>query len=299
MNNPNPFVPKGSLQDQQNKRRTQMKLGVLCVLAVSVAGLMAMLIQGCKQKPQEDQNPPADTNSAPAPDTNTPPADLSNSNQPPAPGTNGSVMVPSPNTGTVPPASNAAFTPSPIVTPPTPIVQQPVVPPAATPDLSGGSEYTVAKGDILAKIARKNGVSLKELMAANPDVKPTRLKVGQKLVIPAGGKSLTDTSAGTDTGAAADTGGESYKVKSGDTLAKIARTHHVKLKALIAANGLTSTKIKVGKVLKIPSKGEAPVVPVETPVAPPQPQPDNSLPAPPVPSVSAPAPAVPAVPAQH
>ena len=75
MNNPNPFVPKGSLQDQQNKRRTQMKLGVLCVLAVSVAGLMAMLIQGCKQKPQEDQNPPADTNSAPAPDTNTPPAE--------------------------------------------------------------------------------------------------------------------------------------------------------------------------------------------------------------------------------
>ena len=49
MNNPNPFVPQGSVLEQ-NKRRSRMKLAVFCVLAVSVCGLTAMLIQGCKRE---------------------------------------------------------------------------------------------------------------------------------------------------------------------------------------------------------------------------------------------------------
>ena len=48
MNNPNPFVPQGSLLEQ-NKRRSRLKLAVFCVLAVGVGGLAAMLIQGCKR----------------------------------------------------------------------------------------------------------------------------------------------------------------------------------------------------------------------------------------------------------
>jgi len=294
MNNPNPFVPKGSLLEQQNKRRTHMKLGVLCVLTVSVAGLMVMLIQGCKQK--TDENPPLDTNAAPVEDTNTPPADLSNSNQPPmaAPGGTNTTMAPEPLSSNTPVAQ---MTPSPIVNP-TPIAQPtPAVP--LTPD-TGGAEYVIAKGDTLGKIAKKNGVTLKALMAANPDVKPTRMKVGQKLAIPAGGKSLTDTTTSTDTGAVTDSGSVTYTVKSGDTLTKIAKTHHVKVKALQAANGLSTTKIKVGQKLKIPSKGGVPAVPVtEAPVAPSTV--DNStMPAPPVPQVStAPAASPSAPPAQH
>ena len=52
---------------------------------------------------------------------------------------------------------------------------------------AGGSEYVIVKGDSLAKIAKKNGVTLKALQAANPGVVPTKLKVGQKLTLPAGG----------------------------------------------------------------------------------------------------------------
>ena len=44
MSNPNPFVPKGSLLEQQSHRRSRLKLAVFCVLAVSVTGLVAMLI---------------------------------------------------------------------------------------------------------------------------------------------------------------------------------------------------------------------------------------------------------------
>jgi hypothetical protein len=79
MNNPNPFVPKGSLLEQQSKRRSRMKLAVLCVLVVGVAGLTAMLIQGCKREQVETgtlRRPP-DTNTVVV-DTNPPPMEASN-----------------------------------------------------------------------------------------------------------------------------------------------------------------------------------------------------------------------------
>ena len=45
----------------------------------------------------------------------------------------------------------------------------------------------------------------------------------------------------------------SYKVKSGDTLAKIARNHGTTIKAIKAANGLKTDHLKVGQSLKIPA----------------------------------------------
>ena len=54
-----------------------MKLGVFCVLAVSVAGLMAMLIQGCKRETETADNTDnsastVDTNAGRSMDTNAP-----------------------------------------------------------------------------------------------------------------------------------------------------------------------------------------------------------------------------------
>ncbi len=242
MNNSNPFVPQGSLLDQQNKRRSRMKLGVFCVLAVSVTGLLAMLIQGCKrEQPAEtaDNTLMADTNTA-ATDTNTPAYEASN---PP-------VVVP------------------PIATNPPPPVM--VAPPVVE---TAGAEYVVVKGDTLGKIAKKNGVSVKAIEAANPGVVPTKLKVGQKLSLPAGG-AVAPAAAAT-TMVDAGVGGESYTVKSGDTLTKIAKAHGTTVKAIESANNLTTTKIKVGQKLKIPAKAEAaapaPAPVVDTTVAPPVP----------------------------
>ncbi len=251
MNKSNPFVPKGSLLEQQSQRRFRLKFAVGCVLVVSVTGLVAMLIQGCKRAtPETEIQPPpfAETN---PPDTGT--------NPPPMVYTNPVVVTMPAN---------------PVVVP------EPVAPAA-------GSEYVVVKGDSLAKIAKKNGVTLKALEAANPGVVPTKLKIGQKLVIPAGGKSLTDTAAPT-TAAVGDAGTASYTVKSGDTLTKIAKAHGTTVKAIEAANGLTTTKISVGKKLKIPGKAEAaPVVatpaPVETLPAPPA-MPVTTVPAAPAPA---------------
>jgi LysM repeat protein len=250
MNNPNPFVPKGSLLEQQSARRSRLKLAVFCVLAVSVTGLVAVLIQGCKrEKPSDDTlNPPSldTTNLSMDTDTNPPLTEVSN---PPVP-------VPPPVTNT-PVVINSAM--------PVPQVDQ------GAP--TAGSEYVIVKGDTLAKIAKKNGVTLKALEAANPGVVPTKLKVGKKLTLPAGGSTSADATAPAAL-ASDDTGGVTYTVKSGDTLGRIAKHHGTTVKAIENANGLSTTKIKVGQKLKIPAKGET----------------ETAAPAPALPPVSAPAP---------
>jgi LysM repeat protein len=244
MNNPNPFVPKGSLLEQQSKRRSRMKLGVLCVLVVGAAGLMGMLIQGCKREQiSEPTPPPVDTNTVVV-DTNAPSVEASN---PP-------VAVP------------------PVVAPA----------PAPVPEVAG-TEYVVVKGDSFAKIAKKHGVSVKAIEAANPGVAPTKLKVGQKLSIPA---SAGGAAAPAVTGGPAATGSsmgeEAYTVKSGDTLTRIAKAHGTTVKAIRAENNLTTDHIKVGQKLKLPAKTEAVApAPVSAPVAPaPMREPGTTTPAP-------------------
>jgi LysM repeat protein len=251
MNNPNPFVPKGSLLEQQSQRRSRLKLAVFCVLAVSVTGLVAMLIQGCKrEKPSDELNalPPVDTNALAMAMTNTPVVD-----------TNPSVPMPPP----------VVSNPPPVIPPPQAIE-------------TAGSEYVVVAGDTLAKIAKAHGVSLKALESANPGVDPKKLHPKQKLVIPASTKSA-EVAPVAPTGAV-DAGGELYIVKNNDTLGKIAKKHGTTVKAIQAANNLSTTKIHVGDKLKIPAKTET---------AAPAPAADTTS-APALPPMSAPTPGAPA-----
>ena len=236
MNNPNPFVPKGSILEQQSKRRSRLKLAVFCVLAVSVAGLAAMLIQGCKREQPSDttdnSTPTIDTNTVAAADTNAPAIDTN----------------------------------PPVATPPVAVTP----PPVATAE----TEYGVVNDDTLGKIARKNGVTLTALEAANPGVVPTKLRVGQKLSIPAGTGDVTAPAAAAVDSTGASAGGEVYVVKSGDTLTRIARHYGTTVKAIESENNLSATRIIVGQKLKIPAKAEvaAPVAaapePAPAPVTP-------------------------------
>jgi LysM repeat protein len=278
------------------------------VLGVCVIGLVGLLIQGCKREepPVLDNTGSTDTNSTAAVDTNTPPSapdtNLVTTAVPPAPAGNAPVGAPG-----APVAGAPAGAPPSIPQPAQqPLPLPPVPGPSATVDTgapaAGGTEYTIAKGDTLGKVAHHNGVSLKALLAANPGVSPTKLKIGQKITIPAGGTGVgngavagaTATAATAD--ASADGGFVTYTVKSGDSLRKIAKAHHTTVKAIQAANHLTTTAIKVGHKLKIPSKAAAPAAPVAAPVdttpvpaaiPAPAPQPASAAPV----SVPAPAPA--------
>ena len=242
MKNSNPFVPQGSILEQQSKRRSRLKLAVFCVLTVSVTGLAVMLIQGCKRElPPEvtdTTTPMIDTNLVTNVDTNLPPVVDTN---PPA---------------YVPPV---VTTPPPTYTAPEPV----------------GTEYVVVKADTLDKIAKKNHVTVKALQAANPGVIPTKLKIGQKLVIPGG--AVTPTLAAPES-TGVSSGSETYTVKSGDNLSKIAKSHGTTVKAIQAENNMTTTSIKAGQKLKIPAKAAAvapapvvepaPVAPAPAPAAP-------------------------------
>lgn len=62
------------------------------------------------------------------------------------------------------------------------------------------------------------------------------------------------SSAATSSAPSATSSGISYKVKSGDSLEKIAKLHQTTIQAIKEANGLTTDRIVVGKILIIPDK---------------------------------------------
>jgi peptidoglycan endopeptidase LytE len=126
----------------------------------------------------------------------------------------------------------------------------PVTPPTASP----ASDYVIVKGDTFSTIAKKFHVSIKALQEANPTVEPTKLKIGQPIHIPASTGTPTTTSTTAVTTPDASGAGQTYSVKSGDTLIKIAGQFGVTSKALRSFNGLKTDKIVVGQKLKIPPK---------------------------------------------
>lgn len=228
MNNQSPLIPQGSLQEQRNKGRARVKIAVFLVLTIHGIGLMALLMQGCKKEPDTGS-----TTSAAAPEqTNNTPAFVEPTNTPPA-------------------ATNVVETPTNAV-PPAPVeaVQPPPTPPAT------GTDYVIVKGDTFSTIHQKFHVSIKALQEANPSVEPTKLKIGQTIHIPAP-TVLAATGTGATSGATSgDTSskGQSYTVKSGDSLTKIAGEFGVTVKALRSFNGLKTDKIVVGQKLNIPAK---------------------------------------------
>ncbi len=227
MNNESPLIPQGSLLEQKNKGRARVKIAVFVVLAIHGLGLMALLMQGCGN-PKEANPPLAEitTNAAPQFEQTT--------NQPIAP--------PETNTPPVMVQTNTSPTPP----------EVPVMPPTVTP-AGTGTEYSIAKGDTIGALAKKFHVTVNAIKEANPGVEPTKLKIGQKLVIPAasaGGSTAAGGGAGT-TGAGE---GQTYTVKSGDSLTKIASQFGTTVKAIRAANSLKTDKIRVGQQLKVPAK---------------------------------------------
>jgi len=102
----------------------------------------------------------------------------------------------------------ATPTPAPSTATPTPETEAPSASPtparetaSPTPKSAppGGGEnagvHIVQSGDTLVGIAKQYGVSVDALKAANPDVDPRTLRIGQRLVIPTGGTPPTLTAA--------------------------------------------------------------------------------------------------------
>jgi LysM repeat protein len=228
MNTPSPLVPQGTLPDRGKSR---IRIIVFAIIAAHVFMLGVFLIAGCKktstETAQQEPVPPV-----------TQPVE-----PPPVPAT-----VP---TNMPPVQSSLAGGPPPVladtnVAPPPPAAENII---ATTSALT---EHTIMKGDTFAVLAKKYGVTTKAMETANPGVNPTRLKIGQKIKIPAAKQAANGTAA--TNGSASTEGQKIYVVKSGDNLMKIAKTYGVTAKQLRSYNNLTTDAIKVGQKLKIPPK---------------------------------------------
>jgi LysM repeat protein len=92
---------------------------------------------------------------------------------------------------------------------------------------------TVKKGDVLAKIAKANGTTVKEIMDLN-HLKSTVLHIGQKLKIPKLKAALFQE----------DDHLEFYTIRPGDNLWIIASKHSLKLSDLKRLNQLDDEKAK-------------------------------------------------------
>jgi cell wall-associated NlpC family hydrolase len=106
-------------------------------------------------------------------------------------------------------------------------------------------QYKVKKGDTLAKIAKKNGVSVQSLRAAN-DLNGNALRLKQTLVIPKEGKKLS-----VKTAKASSAKETCYVVKKGDTIYTVAKKTGVSVSDLKRINHLRAGKVKKGQKLAL------------------------------------------------
>jgi LysM repeat protein len=282
MNNESPLIPKGSLMEQKNKGRMRFKIAVFVVLGLHGVAVLALLMQGCKDRSAESGQPSTSA-SEPRPEI----ASSSTSNSLPSLDATNTATPENTNVGTAAPPATGPGMPSGIpATGPAGagVASVPAGPGtgssttvtgAEIPPLGGGSDYKVVKGDTLALIAKHSHVSLSALTAANPGVDPKKLKIGQTIHLPissAPASALASGTPGTAVTSAAPgdaIGSEQvYVVKSGDSLIKIAGQFGVKVKALRAANTLKSDKIRVGQKLKIPAKPAASTTPATAAIPP-------------------------------
>ena len=100
--------------------------------------------------------------------------------------------------------------------------------------------HRVKTGDSLSAIGRKYGVSYKIIMDFN-NLKNTRLKLKQKLIIPIDSKSKSSKV----------NSKFYYMVKRGDTLDSISKKHRVSVKSIKRYNHLKSSMIRIGERLKL------------------------------------------------
>ena len=257
------------------------RLGLVLGMNVAVA---CLVMQGCKvTRPGEDNLPPpaldpavsssttttvVEPEPAPAPKTST----ISVSTEP----------EPEKPAALPPPAPSKVAQVKPL---PPPAAKKPAKPakPAAAPAPAGSSTVVVQRGDTLSGICLRNHVKQSAVVAANPGLDPNRIRVGQKLVLPVAAPTAAVAATKPVAPAAKDgkvmpaaanlaanttpppvktkstfkpyTGStKAYKVRSGDSLGKIAYENGITIRALKDMNKLTKDSIRVGQELQIPAE---------------------------------------------
>lgn len=119
--------------------------------------------------------------------------------------------------------------------------------------------YTVRSGDTLYAIALRYRVTVQQLARANNITNTNLIRVGQVLVIPGSGGTVTPPPPPTTS--------QRYTVRSGDTLYAIALRYNTTVARIAAVNNISNTSlIRVGQVLTISGPGGGTTPPPATSV---------------------------------
>jgi LysM repeat protein len=137
--------------------------------------------------------------------------------------------------------------------------------PAPAPVQPGMLAHKVEDNQTYYSIAKQYGVTMEAMVAANPQVKPERLRPGMTVQVPmkttrpATQESPRQVSnASSVAGGTGGTSQRTYKIRAGDTMEAIAKKHGVTQDALLKENKLSvSDPFYVDDVLKIPSGGQS------------------------------------------
>ena len=121
-------------------------------------------------------------------------------------------------------------------------------------------DYTIQRGDTLAKVAARYNLSVSALAKLNEIPVNTSLHKGDTLNVPAIDQSSKKLSTkaekqATESDSIAKVNTTDYKVKSGETLSRIAARYHLTLSALADLNGISAqTRIQAGDTINVPSE---------------------------------------------
>jgi penicillin-binding protein 2 len=124
--------------------------------------------------------------------------------------------------------------------------------------------YRVVRGDTLTSVARKSGVTVAALAAANGMPADMALRAGETIKIPV--KGAPEPAVAATARAIADPPGR-YTVRPGDTLASIAQRFRVSIESLRAWNSITSSNLLAGQRLVVtgtPAPAAKTIVPAVT-----------------------------------
>ncbi|MBR2130537.1 LysM peptidoglycan-binding domain-containing protein [Aerococcus sp.] len=127
---------------------------------------------------------------------------------------------------------------------------------------TSGKSYTVKSGDGLYSVAKALGISVSEARALNGGsdlIHPGKVftagsssQAASSSATSTSSASTSQSSAGTSTStSSASTSGNSYTVKSGETLYRIAKNNGLSLDELMTLNGLSNYNLYIGQVLKL------------------------------------------------
>jgi len=112
--------------------------------------------------------------------------------------------------------------------------------------------HRVRKGESLSVIAQRYRTSTRAIMAANNLRTKHYVKAGWRLKIPTSGSYAKSIASISPSASASGKRPETYSVRKGDSLWKIARRFGTTTKAIQSLNNLSHTHLRIGQVIKIP-----------------------------------------------